>query len=114
MTRTVLASLLGLFLATALIVTTASASAVTEDPRGEVARAVTIQVGSSTLTDHECNSGEWHFVITQLNEGQAPAAISVTWSNGSTSTVMLDKVTGKTAHYTTTGHLDLTVRNATA
>jgi hypothetical protein len=80
-----------------------------------VAEAATIQVKSSTLTDHECNSSEWHFVITQLtSDSQAPASIRVTFSNGQTISVPLEKVTGKTAHYTTTRFLNLTVVSATA
>jgi outer membrane biosynthesis protein TonB len=72
-------------------------------------------ITAKALTDHECNSTEWHFVITQVEpEANAPASIEVEWANGNTETVPLDKFTGKTAHYRTTSNLNSTVVSATA
>jgi hypothetical protein len=74
-----------------------------------------ISVNPGSLTDHECNTEEWHFVITQIDtEAHAPSSIVVTWTGGVTETVPLDNFTGGTAHYTTTLHLNLTVTGATA
>ena len=74
-----------------------------------------INVNPGSLSDHECNSSEWHFVITQVaSEEQAPASISVSFDNGKTISVSLDKVTGGTAHYATTQYLDSKVVSATA
>ena len=73
-----------------------------------------ISVKQSTLTDHECDSTEWHFVINQIDqESDAPASIHVTWSNGQEEDVPLSAFTGGVAHYTTTSNLDSTVTNAT-
>jgi hypothetical protein len=70
---------------------------------------------AQALTDHDCNSDEWHFVITQVEPAaNAPASIEVEWANGDTETVLLDDVTGKTAHYRTESNLDSTVVSATA
>ena len=72
-------------------------------------------IAAKALSDHECDSSEWHFVITQVDdEANAPASITVTWANGQSASVPLDKVTGGTAHYATTQHLDSTVTAATA
>jgi hypothetical protein len=72
-------------------------------------------IEAKALTDHDCNSDEWHFVITQVEpEANAPQSITVKWANGDSETVLLDEVTGKTAHYRTTSHLDSTVVSATA
>ncbi len=73
---------------------------------------------AKALTDHECSSSEWEFVITQIDtEAHAPDSISVTWANGQTATVPVKlfsgkKLTGGTAHYVTTANLDSTVVSA--
>ena len=73
------------------------------------------EISAKALTDHECNSEEWHFVITQVDdEADAPESIHVVWANGDEANVPLDKVTGGTAHYATVANLDSTVTSATA
>ena len=70
---------------------------------------------AKALQEHECDSSEWHFVVNQLSSpAAAPESISVTWSNGDTRSVPLEKVSGKVAHYTTTENLDATVTEASA
>lgn len=77
--------------------------------------AFATEISAKALDDHECNSAEWHFVITQIDdESNAPASIHVTWANGASADVALEKFTGGTAHYTTTLNLDSTVTSATA
>jgi hypothetical protein len=72
-------------------------------------------ITAQALTDHECDSTEWHFLINQIDsEANAPGSISVVWANGGSEAVPLDKFTGKTAHYATTSNLDSTVVSATA
>ena len=72
-------------------------------------------ISAKALTDHECDATEWHFVITQVDtQAHAPASITVSWANGDTEEVPLDKYTGKVAHYVTTSNLDSTVMSATA
>lgn len=73
-------------------------------------------ISAKALTDHACNANEWHFVITQIDEGEAkPSSISVTWANGDTQTVPLgEPIESAVAHYTTTANLDSTVTSATA
>ena len=72
------------------------------------------QISAKALTDHECDATEWHFVITQVDvESNAPASITVTWQNGASETVSLNKYTGKTAHYVTTSNLDSVVISVT-
>src|SRR6185503_10973523 len=73
-----------------------------------------VVINAKALTDHECNSSEWHFVITGVSGGNAPASITVAWSNGATASVALDRVTGNVAHYTTTLNLGSTVTGASA
>jgi len=74
-----------------------------------------ISVNPGSISKHGCNDTEWHFVITQIDtEANAPASIHVTWSNGASADVPLDKFTGGTAHYATTANLDSPVTNATA
>ncbi len=63
---------------------------------------------------HECDTAEWHFVITQIAGPRAPASISVAWASGHQVAVALDKVTGHTAHYATTAQLASTVTSAAA
>lgn len=79
----------------------------------------TINVKESSLTNHECNSTEWHFVINQIGTAdQAPAYIWVTWYQPGplyyVGQVWLSTFTGGVAHYRTTNHLDLVVINAIA
>ena len=72
-------------------------------------------MSAKALTDHECDATEWPFVINQIDtEANAPGSITVTWANGATETVPLDKFTGKVAHYVTTSNLDSMVASATA
>ncbi|HEX9679038.1 MAG TPA: hypothetical protein VGA08_00235 [Candidatus Saccharimonadales bacterium] len=73
------------------------------------------QISAKALNDHECDSSEWHFVITQIeDQAHAPSSITVDFSGGDSEVVLLDSFTGKTAHYTTTSHLGETVVSATA
>jgi hypothetical protein len=82
---------------------------------GNIARAQGGTITAKALTNHECNSTEWHFVITQINSAaNAPASITVEWANGNTEVVPLTKFTGGVAHYVTTSNLDSTVVSATA
>lgn len=70
-------------------------------------------ISAQALSDHSCDSTEWHFVITQISEPiLAPPAISVQWANGISTGVILDRVTGGVAHYSTTANLSSTVVNA--
>lgn len=72
-------------------------------------------ISAQALNDHDCDSSEWHFVITQVDEeANAPDSISVQWANGSSEDVSLGNFTGGVAHYTTTSNLDSTVTSATA
>ena len=81
----------------------------------QIVMPTTQSISAKALTDHECNTTEWHFVITQVDmAANAPASISVSFGNGSTVAVQLDKVTGGTAHYLTTQNLNSTVTSATA
>jgi hypothetical protein len=106
------ASLLAVML-TALLAFVGVGSAGTAFATGSSTTSIGVNQGS--LSDHECNSSEWHFVITQIaSDEQAPASISVTFDNGKTISVSLDKVTGGTAHYATTQYLDSKVVSATA
>ena len=82
---------------------------------GNIAHAQTTTVTAKGLTDHECDSTEWHFVITGIRNGiSAPGSIRVTWANGAVLDVPLDRVTGQVAHYETTANLGSTVVSATA
>jgi len=72
-------------------------------------------ITAKALTDHECDSTEWHFVINQIDsEAKAPQSITVKRANGNTEVVPLSKFTGGVAHYATTSNLDSTVVSATA
>jgi hypothetical protein len=82
---------------------------------GNIAHAQGTTITAKALTDHECDSTEWHFVITQINSAaNAPSSITVTWANGDTEVVPLSKFSGGVAHYVTTSNLDSTVVSATA
>jgi len=63
-----------------------------------------------------CQSNEWHFVINQLDDGftQAPAFITVFWSDGTSSQVGQTNVGQHEAGYTDFGHTGLTVVGAEA
>ena len=98
-----------LLLMALLLALTSTPAAGIVDPPG------TVHVKTSSLTDHDCDSSEWHFVITQIDdEVNAPASITVKFSGGATVVVGLEKFTGGVAHYTTTQHLGETVIDATA
>ncbi len=72
-------------------------------------------IAAKALDDHGCDSSEWHFVITQVdNEADAPESIHVMWANGNEANVSLDKFTGGVAHYTTTANLNSTVTSVSA
>src|SRR6266536_4799510 len=85
---------------------------------GAVANAADTQeisVKVASITVHDCNNAEWHFIINQIDtEADAPATIHVTWTNGAVEDVPLDNFTGGAAHYTTTSNLDSTIATATA
>jgi hypothetical protein len=82
---------------------------------GNIAYAQGTTITAKALTDHECDSTEWHFVINQIDSvDNAPATIHVVWANGASENVPLSKFTGKVAHYVTTSNLDSTVVSATA
>ena len=77
----------------------------------------TIYVKQASLSDHECNDSEWHFVINQIpDECEHPASIHVYWSNGEDAIVPLEKSSGDVAHYTSNLYLSpsIKVTNATA
>jgi len=76
----------------------------------------TIHVEEPSLSDHECNSDEWHFLINQIDENKTkPASIDVTWFNGNTETIKIGlPITNTVAHYRTSKNLDSTVTSATA
>jgi len=65
--------------------------------------AKSIAVKPATLTNPGCEPGspnEWHFVINQIDKASnAPASINVTWSDGTSTVVPLQKFTGGVAHY---------------
>ena len=72
-------------------------------------------IHAKALTDHECDSTEWHFVINQISEGTlAPSSIHVAWANGASENVSMWKFTGGVAHYVTTANLGSTVTEASA
>lgn len=73
-----------------------------------VISAASISAKQATLDEHQsaCLEADgsitsWHFVINQITPASnAPASIEVTWSNGDTEDVLLDRVTGRVGHYT--------------
>jgi hypothetical protein len=74
-----------------------------------------ISVNPGSLTSHECNADEWHFVINQIDvAANAPATIHVTWANGSSADLPLANFTGGVAHYFSFANLNSTVTSATA
>ena len=89
---------------------------VTDDTEAVTSTGEGQTIYAKALNDHGCDSGEWHFVINQVRLGQAhaPAGITVTFGNGNTVGVPLEKFTGEVAHYTTYGNLDSVVVQATA
>jgi hypothetical protein len=70
-------------------------------------------VEAKGLDDHECDEDAWRFAITHVDEDTAPRSIHVTWTEGDAA-VGLERVTGQTAHYRASSHLDEAVENATA
>ena len=105
--------LTGVIASVALLSSTTTAFAV-NTTTGVTTTAATGIITAKALTSHGCDTTEWHFVITQTSDSQAPATITVTWGNGQIAVVALDKVTGGTAHYATTANLPSTVTSATA
>jgi hypothetical protein len=73
-----------------------------------------VHVKTSTLTDHSCDKTSWHFVITNVTSATAPVAIIVKWTDGRQALVLLQSVTGGTAHYRTTQNLTRPVTDAIA
>ena len=74
-----------------------------------------ISVNQGSLSNHQCNADEWHFVITQIDdESNAPATIQVTWANGASANLSLANFTGGVAHYFSFENLNSTVTAATA
>jgi len=70
-------------------------------------------VEAKALCEHEINSTEWHFVATMVkDEASADKFITVTWDNGQTAEVPLEKFVGGVAHYTTTLNLGSNVTKA--
>ncbi len=80
---------------------------------GGVASATTLQtISAKALTDHECNSEVWGFVINQIDtQSDAPASIMVTWPDA-TEVVELEAFTGGVAHYLTSDNLTEAVTSA--
>jgi hypothetical protein len=71
-------------------------------------------ITAKALTDHECNTTQWQFVITQIDvQADAPASVHVIWDNGASADVPLFSYTGQTAHYITTSNLSSLVTSAT-
>lgn len=72
-------------------------------------------ITAHAINDHECDSTEWHFVITQVDtEADAPASITVTYTDSTVQVIDLSAFTGHTAHYSTTDNLDKIVASASA
>ncbi|KKL09891.1 hypothetical protein LCGC14_2561340, partial [marine sediment metagenome] len=71
-------------------------------------------IHAKALTDHECDSTEWHFVITQISEESlAPDFIIVEFSGG-LGQVNRGAFTGGVAHYTLGTNLNGPVLDAWA
>jgi len=74
-----------------------------------------IHVKQASLSDHECDDTEWHFVINQIPSGcEHPASIHVYWDNGQDAIVPLSSSSGPVAHYTTNLYLSSYITDATA
>ncbi len=73
--RTVLAALGALTLVVSGA-TVAGASPVQENG-GSSQTTSTETISAKAINDHECDSTEWHFVITQVTPENAPEAITV-------------------------------------
>jgi len=69
---------------------------------------------AKAITDHECVSTEWHWVVTQVDSKEAAEKIQVrvTWANGQSETLSLSDYTGQTAHFRTTSNLNVAVTSA--
>lgn len=108
-----------LFLLTSSILSVGPAYAAANDehgPNSDPAVVVTTQpISAKALTSHDCNAGQWQFVITQVDtESDAPSSVHVTWANNDSKDVSLTKFTGGVAHYVTTDNLNSTITSATA
>ena len=83
--------------------------------KAESTNNTTKEIFAKALDDHECNTNEWHFVITNIeNRDWAPGFITVYWDNALSEIVTLEKYTGKTGHYTTYIYLGNNVTQAKA
>jgi hypothetical protein len=113
--RSILAALSCLAITAGVVLVAAAPSSASSGSAVLPSGGGTQVIEAHALDDHECNSTEWHFVITGIVDGiEAPASIHVTWANGDSADVPLDTVTGEVAHYSTTLNLDSTVTSATA
>lgn len=66
-----------------------------------------IHIKEGSLGNHQCDSSEWHFIITQVSDPQlAPSSVHIVWANGNEADVPLDGVTGQAAHYYDYSNLD--------
>jgi hypothetical protein len=83
--------------------------------REAVADAQGTPIRAKALTNHQCDSTEWHFVINQIDSAaKAPQSITVKWANGDKKVVPLSKFKGGVAHFVTTSNLNRTVVSARA
>jgi len=56
-------------------------------------------IEAPNVDDYECDSTEWHFVITQADPARMPESIFVTWDCGGPIEVPLAGISGSTGHY---------------
>jgi nitrate reductase alpha subunit len=99
-------ALAGAVLALGSFVVAGSASATPDDsvvtPGGTITSPNSVD--ATTWPNEPDCAAEWHWVIagmvgTEIGTADVPAFVHVTWSDDSTTDVMLDKITGSTAHY---------------
>jgi hypothetical protein len=100
-----LASLFGVL---ALLVASAATVGAQEHESGTTTQA------AKAISDYSCDEAAWHFIITDVQDNEAPATISVVFEDGTTEVIPLEKVTGNAAHYTSSTNVDLRVSSATA
>ncbi len=81
-------------------------------PSDGVAQEKTLQSITAQVSSYDHQASEWEFSITQVNGGDPPAAIRVTWDNGAVEDVSLSGVAGDVASYTTSSNLDARVTRA--
>jgi hypothetical protein len=75
------------------------------------ASGATVTAKQASLDEHQdaCTDAggtltSWHFIINQIRPiTNAPASITVTWSNGDSAAVPLDRTSGPVAHYNVDG-----------